>query len=143
MSEGKKTDFGKPGVGLIDTEALIQLARVLDFGKNKYAAHNWRKGIEWQRIIDSLLRHTLAFNNGENNDDESGLPHIAHAMCNCMFLLNYAINHPELDNRYKKEIPPVEGEIKLPKEKFVHWTTSGLGQIPCGEDYRSDSSGHY
>lgn len=103
---GKKLDAGKPSLGLVDRTALEELAKVLDFGKRKYDAHNWRGGITWSRVIDSALRHINAFNDGEDMDPESGLNHIAHAMCNCMFLLNYYRTHKEKDDRYKKELPP-------------------------------------
>lgn len=102
---GKKFDAGKPSLGLIDRTALEELARVLDFGKQKYDAHNWRGGITWSRVIDSALRHLNAFNDGEDFDPESGLNHVAHAMCNCMFLLNYYRTHKEKDDRYKANVP--------------------------------------
>lgn len=109
LDKGTKFDAGKPSVDLIDRGALVELAKVLDFGAKKYSAHNWRSGIKWSRIVASLLRHTLAFNDGEDNDPETGLSHIAHAMCNCMFLLNYIKEHPELDDRYKKQTPVPPG----------------------------------
>lgn len=100
-SQGQKADAGKLPVGLISTTALRKLAAVLQFGAQKYAAHNWRKGIEWQRTIDAALRHLMAYNNGEDIDPESGLSHAAHAMCNLMFLLEWEETHRDLDNRYK------------------------------------------
>jgi Domain of unknown function (DUF5664) len=42
---GTKFDFGKPPLDLISVEAQIQEAMVLDFGRKKYNAHNWRKDI--------------------------------------------------------------------------------------------------
>lgn len=99
-SAGLKYDAGKPSMSLIDREALIQLANVLDYGARKYSAHNWRKGIQWSRTIDAAIRHLVAFNDGEDMDPETGLNHIAHAMCNCMFLLNFYVNHKELDDRH-------------------------------------------
>ena len=100
-SAGAKFDNGKPSMSLIDPYALKELAKVLDYGKGKYAAWNWRKGIQWSRVLDAALRHLTAFNDGEDLDQESGLPHLAHAMCNCMFLLRYTQEHGELDDRYK------------------------------------------
>lgn len=105
IDAGIKHDAGKPSLSLIDKTALVELARVLDFGAKKYAAHNWRGGIKWSRILDSAMRHLQAFNDGEDLDPETGLSHVAHAMCNCMFLLNYIQNHKELDDRYKKDVP--------------------------------------
>lgn len=100
-SAGLKYDYGKPSLELIDTEAEIELAKVLDYGARKYSPHNWRKGIQWSRTIGAALRHLRAFNDGEDLDPETGLSHIAHAMCNCMFLLFFERHHKEMDDRYK------------------------------------------
>ena len=100
MSEGKKFDESKPRLDLLDSYAIEQLAAVLTFGAQKYSAHNWRKGIAYSRLLAALLRHVFAFMRGEDNDPETGLPHIAHAMCNCMFLLG--LRDPKLDDRREK-----------------------------------------
>jgi hypothetical protein len=103
-SAGLKYDAGKPSLELIDTEAEIELAKVLDFGARKYNAHNWRNGIQWSRTIGAALRHLRAFNAGEDKDPETGLSHVAHAMCNCMFLLYFETHHKELDDRFKEPL---------------------------------------
>lgn len=100
-AKGAKHDSDKPRMDLVDSEAITQLAAVLTFGAEKYAAHNWRAGISYSRLIAALLRHTFAYLRGEDNDPESGLSHIAHAMCCCMFLLGLQ-KRPELDDRYKE-----------------------------------------
>ena len=98
---GIKHDGGKARMDLLDPDAIELLAAVLAFGANKYAAHNWRSGIAFSRLIAALLRHVFAFIRGEDTDTESGLPHIAHAMCCCMFLLGMR-KRSELDDRYKE-----------------------------------------
>lgn len=84
-----KFDQGKLPLHLLSTEALNQTAAVLAFGADKYAAHNWRKGFQWSRPMSAALRHITAFNAGEDVDPESGLSHLAHAMCCIMFLLEF------------------------------------------------------
>ena len=96
-----KYDAGKLPMSLLSREALEQTARVLQFGAQKYSSHNWRKGFVWSRTLDALLRHTIAFMEGEDLDPESGLSHMAHAMCNAMFILEFIKTHPELDDRWK------------------------------------------
>ena len=93
-------DDGKVPYELLSVEALAQIAKVMAYGRNKYKAHGWREGIAWSRIIGSSMRHLTAFLDGEDNDPESGLPHLAHLGCDVMFLLEYAKTHPELDDRY-------------------------------------------
>jgi len=98
---GQKFDSEKPPVDLLDTYALEQTALVLAFGARKYAAHNWRGGIRFSRLIGAAMRHLMAINRGEDIDPESGLPHAAHAACCVMFLLWMMHNRPDLDDRWK------------------------------------------
>ena len=96
-----KFDTDKLPLNLLSTEAMNQTAAVLKFGAIKYAEHNWRKGFAWSRPLAAAMRHITAFNDGEDTDPESGLSHLAHAMCCIMFLLEFQKTHPELDDRYK------------------------------------------
>ena len=98
-----KLDSGKAPLGLIPQSALIEEAYVLGFGETKYGRHNWRKGLEWSRLLDAAMRHIIAFNDGENFDPETGLHHLAHARCCLGFLIEYETTHPELDDRYREE----------------------------------------
>lgn len=84
-----KFDMDKLPLHLLSTEALNQTAAVLKFGADKYAEHNWRKGFAWSRPMSAAMRHITAFNAGEDLDPESGLSHLAHAMCCIMFLLEF------------------------------------------------------
>lgn len=79
-------------------EAMRQWAAGLVYGKKKYARGNWRKGLPVTSVCDSLLRHTLAYLNGEDIDPESGLPHTGFILCNAAFLCEFAVR-PELDDR--------------------------------------------
>lgn len=96
-----KHDLGKAPMSLLSREALERTAEVLAFGAQKYAAHNWRRGFEWSRPLSAAQRHLLAFQDGEDRDPESGLSHLAHAMCCIMFLLEFEKTHRELDDRWK------------------------------------------
>jgi hypothetical protein len=101
LAQGVKFDAQKPRMDLLDAYAIEQLACVLTFGAQKYEAHNWRKGIVRGRLLAAALRHLFAYLRGEDRDPESGLSHVAHAMCCCMFLLGLE-HRPELDDRYKE-----------------------------------------
>ena len=80
---------GKPRFSLVSPIAHEELAKVLTMGAQKYAPYNWMKGLPFMEVIDSLERHVNAFKRGENMDKESGLHHMAHVMCNAMFLIEY------------------------------------------------------
>lgn len=79
--------------------AIEGIARVLEFGARKYARSNWKKGLKVTEIIDSMLRHQVAFLNGEDIDAESGLPHPFHIACNALFLAEMMHIKPEMDDR--------------------------------------------
>lgn len=98
---GKRFNEGKLNWTLVDFESFEPMVRVLEFGAKKYAAHNWKKGLPVTKTIESLLRHTFALLNGEDNDPESNLPHIGHIQCNVMFLSYMLRRRPDLDDRYK------------------------------------------
>lgn len=103
QSSGRKDDQEKPRTDLLDTEWLLGVSEVLTFGARKYAAHNWRGGISYSRLIGAALRHLFAIMRGEDNDPESGLPHTAHLSCCIMFLYWMMIHRKDLDDRYKQK----------------------------------------
>jgi hypothetical protein len=84
---------------LVDFDSLEGMVKVLEFGAIKYSVDNWKKGLPVKSIIDSLLRHTVSYLNGEDIDPESQLPHVDHIMCNAMFLSYMYKNRPDMDNR--------------------------------------------
>ncbi len=102
-SKGNKYDAAKPPMALLDPAFLEGVASVLGFGANKYAAHNWRNGIEYSRLISAAYRHLGAINRGEDVDPESGLPHTHHLGCCVMFLASMMQTRPDLDDRWKEK----------------------------------------
>jgi hypothetical protein len=88
-SEGRKADIGKLRYSLLPP-SIWQVIRVLEYGARKYAPDNWKKVPDAEtRYFDALHRHLAAWRAGEVNDEESGLPHIAHVACNALFLLHF------------------------------------------------------
>lgn len=107
MTEGNAqsashADEGKLRWDLLPFTELEDVVQVLEFGAKKYSAHNWRKGMPVHKVFNSTLRHLFAWWRGEDIDPESGLPHLAHAICNILFIKNYLSNprlDPSLDTR--------------------------------------------
>lgn len=88
MKMGMKHDTAKPRMDLIPPKAERLLAEVLTFGATKYAPDNWRKVDNADsRYLAAAMRHINAHRSGELIDRESGLPHLAHAMCSLAFLI--------------------------------------------------------
>lgn len=101
VNHGIKHDQGKVPMELLSPIALTKISEVLAFGAKKYQDHNWRKGLKWSRVAGAAIRHLLAWLGGEDKDVESGLPHLAHCACCIMFLLEFSVTKPELDDRWK------------------------------------------
>jgi hypothetical protein len=99
MGSGARNNSGKPDLSLIPMNTLFDEARVWEYGKKKYKEWNWVKGMEWSVPFACAMRHMAAWQSGEECDVESGLPHLAHAMCNLRMLTLYAKKYPQGDNR--------------------------------------------
>lgn len=106
-TNGRKFDDGKLEYGLLPPLALEETVRVLTFGAQKYERDNWIKVPESKRrYFDALQRHLWAWKKGEVNDPETGMHHLAHAMCCLMFLYEHDVKYsPDkpvnvVDNEY-------------------------------------------
>jgi hypothetical protein len=103
MSETKALRFnaGKIMMSLVPASLARYVGAVMTYGAKKYAPHNWRKGFPWSSIVDSLERHLAAWKDGEDDDPESGLPHLAHIACNVAFLIEHYDAGLGVDDRVK------------------------------------------
>ena len=103
-----KYDESKTDWCILPIGASEEIIRVFEFGARKYDRGNFMNGggLEYHRVLNSLLRHTYAFMRGEDRDPESGLHHLAHAGCNIYMLLTYELNKADYtnDNRDAKVI---------------------------------------
>lgn len=97
--QGVKHDQGKPDLSHITYELVECVARVREFGAKKYARNNWKKGFKYTRSCAAALRHIFKYLGGEDNDPESGLSHIGHAICCLEHLLHDSLYRPENDDR--------------------------------------------
>lgn len=86
MTEGLKFDGAKPRPELLPATQLLDVSRVLAAGAKKYADDNWQH-LEGghRRYMGAALRHIFARMSGERTDPETGLPHLAHAVCSLLF----------------------------------------------------------
>lgn len=96
---GARYNSGKPDFSLLPLFTLEEELRVWEYGKKKYAAWNWAKGMPWSVPYSSLMRHLSAWQAGEELDNETKLKHLAHAMCNLRMLMLYSETYTEGDDR--------------------------------------------
>jgi hypothetical protein len=93
MTEGVKFDSAKPRFSLIPKGTLLEVVKVLEFGAQKYAPDNWIRVPDAQtRYYDAAMRHLQAYFDGEKQDSETQLSHLAHAICCLLFLLWFERN---------------------------------------------------
>lgn len=87
-SKGMKFDNAKPDYSLMPFAALDEVVKVLTYGADKYDRFNWEK-VERHRYEAAALRHMSAYMQGEKYDPETGINHLAHAMCSLLFLTEF------------------------------------------------------
>lgn len=97
--EGLRFNKGKTRYDLVPSYAQEQYAKVLTKGAEKYAERNWENGMKWSKVLASLERHLQEIKKGEDYDEETGLLHSAHIMCNASFLTEYYKIYPQGDDR--------------------------------------------
>lgn len=86
---GRKFDGGKLQYGLLPPLALRETVKVLTYGAEKYEPDNWRRVPDsHRRYFDAAQRHIWTYKEGEMVDPESGINHLAHAVCCLMFMLD-------------------------------------------------------
>jgi hypothetical protein len=89
-AEGMKFDNGKPDYSLLPFAAVDEVVKVLTYGAAKYDRFNWEK-IEAVRYQAATMRHFSTHMQGEKIDPESGISHLAHAICSLLYLLDFEL----------------------------------------------------
>lgn len=101
-------------LSLVPPRMLQVLGEVYGNGAKKYDRENWRRGYRWSLSFDALMRHALAFWEGEELDDPAkggdGLPHMMHAAFHCFALATFADEGLGTDDRPYSIAPGNDGE---------------------------------
>ncbi len=108
---------GKPQWSLVVQWTLIPMVKVLEFGAAKYAPNNWKLPLNREETLESIKRHLDALFDGQEYDEKtsktdmshSGLHHIGHIMCNCMFYMYHYTKGtftPKRRSEYGEEFKP-------------------------------------
>jgi hypothetical protein len=139
--KGIKFDDGKPRWGLLPWDQLEEVVKVLTHGTNKYDDENWKHvdGAR-ERYFDAIGRHLTAYRLAKEKNDPSlkndhdkngsGLSHLAHVICNALFLMWFddqdkynntidLINTPKTSNSDKiDDSIPLGGTVTLTTEEY-------------------------
>jgi hypothetical protein len=94
----------KPSVHFVPMEVMLQVAKVMELGAKKYGRMNWREQpIQASTYYSAMFRHMIAWFEGEDVDPESGQPHLAHAICCAMLVLDSERRGILIDDRFDFE----------------------------------------
>lgn len=93
MEAGLKKDIDKPRWDLLPLHEVEEVVEILTFGAKKYKPDNWKYVRPTKRYLAAAFRHLVAWAKGDKIDTESGKSHLAHAVCNLLFLM-YFDNNP-------------------------------------------------
>jgi len=85
---GRKFDQNKLEYGLVPPIGFKAVVEILTLGAQKYDRDNWKHVPDGKRrYFDAAMRHLWDWKSGERFDEETSKNHLAHAICNLMFLL--------------------------------------------------------
>ncbi len=82
---------------------LLGLGRVMTFGAVKYAAWNWAGGFTWSRLVGAMIRHLHSDGIGDGLNEETGFPHLWHALFCAMALYVHELRGLGTDDRHQWE----------------------------------------
>ena len=97
--DAEKFDQGKLRYDLLPPDALEAVTAIFTMGQAKYGDRNWEQGMDWNRAFAAAQRHMWAWQAGEDMDQESGLPHLAHAAVNMLFIIAWQSRDVGIDTR--------------------------------------------
>ena len=96
---GVKYDQDKIRMDLLPVGPLKELAKTYTIGSKKYGDLNYLGGMSWSKIYGAMLRHLVAWIDGEQIDPENEQHHLAAVAWGAFTLMEYEKLFPELDNR--------------------------------------------
>lgn len=94
VKEAFKDDRGKRQWDLLPLRALDEVIKVFEYGYQNHPErhpHQWRYGTKFSRYWSAAVRHIFAWWKGEALDQESGLSHLAHAVCDLLILMEMSV----------------------------------------------------
>ena len=89
LNQGRKDDNGKLRYDLVPAGTWAKVVAVITFGAKKYDDNNWQIVVKEDpaRYYAAMMRHIEAWWDGEKIDADSGVHHLANAICCALFLM--------------------------------------------------------
>jgi hypothetical protein len=114
--DNPKTMHGvqKPSMFNVPTTALLHLMGAMANGAKKYGPYNWRdQNVSASIYYDAAMRHLMAWIDGQDIAEDSGVHHLGHVMACCAIILDAEAQGTLNDNR------PVKGKFSELIEKMT------------------------
>lgn len=142
ISKGDRKNKDKPIFHVLPPDALLELGKLYAWAESKYPSielggkyPNFAKGMSVSETLNSMKRHILAYEKGEEIDVESGCSHMAAVAWGAIVLLHQQRNHflyHEFDDRPYKKLHQLQQEaIKVPEnnqKENKHERTTGYSE---------------
>ena len=100
-SSASKNDQNKVDLSLIPAVALKAAGQAFMVGEKKYGRYNYCKGHKASQLVAALMRHAVAYFEGEENDPVDGQPHLGSVIACAAMLLRQAELGTLKDDRFK------------------------------------------
>lgn len=98
----------KSPMWLLPSTALIETAWAHQLGANRYGSFNWREHkVCASTYVSAIMRHLMAFQDGQDADVDSKRSHLAHIAANCNILMDAAACGTLVDDRPKMPMKPI------------------------------------
>lgn len=107
MTENKKDSNPKDALGVkkvplhaVPVKPLFEVGLAMMEGGRKYGTHNYREiGVRMSTYYNAVMRHMMAWWEGEDTDADSGVPHLVKAMASLFVVRDGIIMGNCIDDR--------------------------------------------
>lgn len=92
--ESRKNDIAEDKLrwDLLPLSLIKEIVKVFHFGAKKYAPNTWQNlDNGYDRYKAAMIRHLVAYEEGEKVDGESGLHPLSHMAWNALAMLYFAL----------------------------------------------------
>ena len=98
--------IGKAPMSTVSAAVLMEVGVAMLEGASKYGRHNYRAaGVRASVYYDALMRHAMAWWEGEDLDPDSGMSHITKAIATLVVLRDAMIQDKFTDDRPPRSAP--------------------------------------
>lgn len=119
---------GKAPLDYLVYSVLKEDALVHKHGADKYGERNWREQkIKASTYEGAILRHFLAWAQGEDTDPDSGLSHLSHIRACCAVVLDSIAHETLIDDRTRQKTKKIRGVGSPPLNKQLYSGVDGPG----------------